>query len=718
MLVKGTAYEWLTIAFLLILAPSVAAQTAETGMLLGTITDSTGAAARNVAVTATNTDTGQARTTTTGPDGSYKLGLLLSGYYRVTIAGTGFKPVDIPSVEVKQMESSVLNRSLEVDLAIATSPPAARTLQNNHTAMEGLHLFEQHCATCHENRNTGQRAPDLSALMKLTPEQILNALTIGPMNIQAQSLSDMQKRGIAEFLSGREPGIGETGDSKLMLNRCSSIPSLTDPSAGPSWNGWGVDASNTRFQSAEAAGILADQVPKLKLKWAFGFPNGIDSYGQPSVVSGRVFVGSDNGYVYSLSAATGCVYWSFRAASGIRTAISIGSLKDKGSTKFAVYFGDMRANVYAVDASNGHLLWKSHVDDHPLARITGAPKLYRNSLYVPVSSFEEGNSINMQYPCCTFRGSVVLLDATTGRRLWKTYTISETPLPTRKNSMGTQLWGPAGAAIWSSPTIDPKRHALYVGTGDGYTEPAARNSDSIMALDLSSGRILWSVQDTEGDAWMSGCDSDVSDNCPKHLGPDYDFGASPILRTLADGHRIIVAAQKSGNVLAHDPDRRGALMWKTSLAETAPSVQGLIVFGGTADDQSAYFPLTTGGAAAVQLSTGERRWSTQFESPGTDSTGKPRPYAQTAAPSAIPGIVFMGGWDGILRALSTINGKVVWEYNMLRQFNTVNGVTGTGGSMGSGGPTIAGGMLFVGSGYFSNRGAGHAGNVLLAFGVR
>jgi len=717
MMARSALRGWLTISILLVVAASMAGQTAATGALIGTVTDSTGGVVPNVTVTATSADTAQARTTTTGQDGSYKLGSLPPGTYRVKYEATGLKTIEIDSVKVDVTETVVLSRSMDPGFAIAPSPLVGGTSSGRYPVNGALRLFQRYCATCHGDSSAGQRAPALSALMKLTPEEILNALTIGPMSTRAQSLSDFEKRGIAEALSGRPPGIGNTGDAKSMSNQCSSNPPLTDPSTGPTWNGWGVDIANSRFQNTKGAGISADQVPRLKLKWAFGFPNGIDSYGQATIASGRVFVGSDNGYVYSLHATTGCVYWSFRAASGVRTAISIGPVKDEGQKKFALYFADMRANVYALDAANGRLLWKTHVEDHPLARVTGAPKLYKSLLYVPVSSFEEPSSFYMQYPCCTFRGSVVGLDATTGRQVWKTYTISEMPAPTRKNSLGTQLWAPAGAAIWNSPTIDPKRHALYVGTGDGYTEPAARNSDSIMALDLNSGRILWSVQDTEGDSWLSGCDSGESDNCPKHLGPDYDFGSSPILRTLPDGHQVIVAAQKSGNVFGHDPDHQGALLWKTNLSETPPPAQGLIVFGGAADEHDAYFPLTTGGAAAVQLSTGGRRWLTRFEAPDTDSSGKPRPRAQTAAASAMPGIVFMGGWDGILRALSTRDGETVWEYNTARKFDTVNGVAGTGGSMGSAGPTIAGGMLFVSSGYFSNRGAGYAGNVLLAFGL-
>jgi len=305
-------------------------------------------------------------------------------------------------------------------------------------ARTGIQLFEQHCAMCHVNSSAGQRAPDLSVLRKLPPEEIVNALTIGSMFGQAQGLSDGEKRMIAEAISTQPAGTGTSGDAKSMSNQCPSNPPLADPSSGPAWNGWGVDAANTRFQKARDAGISADQVPRFTLKWAFGIPNGI-AYSQPTIASGRVFVGSNNGYVYSLDAVTGCVYWSFRAGPGVHTAISISSVKG-GSVKgarpreFAIYFGDMRANVYALDAGTGQILWKTRVEDHPLAHITGAPQLYRNFLYVPVSSSEEGRSSDVHYSCCTFRGSVVALDATSGRQVWKTYTISDPPKPTRNNS--------------------------------------------------------------------------------------------------------------------------------------------------------------------------------------------------------------------------------------------------------------------------------------------
>ena len=619
--------------------------------------------------------------------------------------------------------NSLVLMSAGVVMFLAPVLRAQVQISGGHT-LNGQKLFEQRCTTCHGNPNSAERAPDRGTLMKLTPEAVLSALTTGPMRVQAADLTDAQKRLIAEFLGGRRLGSRDAGDAKVMPNRCASNPPLLDPSAGPEWNGWGADLGNSRFQGGAAAGMSPDQVARLKLKWAFGFPYGVEAYGQPTVAAGRIFVGSDTSFVYSLDAATGCVYWSFTPESGVRTAISIGPVNGQGARSYAVYFGDTRANVYALNASTGELLWKIQVEDHPLARITGAPTLYGGRLYVPVSSTEEATSISMLYPCCTFRGSVVALDAATGRQIWKSYTIPEKPRPTKKNSKGTQLWAPAGVAVWTAPTIDATRHLLYVGTGDSYTEPAAKTSDAVMAFDLASGKVVWSFQDTKNDAWMAGCSPEnPSENCPKVVGPDYDFGASPILRTLPGGRQVLVAAHKSGRVLGLDPDRRGAVLWKVDLSEKPPVYMGLISFGGAADEQNAYFALQNAhvapnsaddGVAAVRLAGGERGW---FEAlVPAEVPGEPGRPGQSAAVTCIPGVVFSGGWDGVLHALSTDDGHIIWKYNTVREFETVNGVRAKGGSMGAPGPTVAGGMLFVGSGYIGGKN-GLPGNVLLAFSV-
>ncbi len=600
-----------------------------------------------------------------------------------------------------------MKRSLLIVIAlIAMLLPAANSAFAQTTV--GVLAFDERCATCHGNPKSAVAAPEEMKLRRLTSDEIFAAMSKGPhANLPAPT--DEEKFRIAEYIGGRKPGIAQVVDAKLMPNQCSNNSPIVDLSSKPSWNGWGADpTSNARYQPAKAAGLAANQVPLLKLKWAFGFPGAEEVYGQPTVAAGRVFISVDTGAVYSLDAATGCVYWSYLADAGVRTAISIGPVKGQGAAKFGVYFGDIRANVYALDATTGKLLWKVHTDDHPLARVTGAPTLYEGRLYVPLASSEErAAGLSTVYPCCTFRGSVVALDANTGRQIWKTYTVKDAPKPTTKTSKGVQQWGPNGGAVWSSPTVDTKRHALYIGTGDAYLPPVSPNTDAIMALDMATGKIMWTRQDTPNDAWIVGCGSqNSSENCPKDLGPDYDFGASPILRTLPDGHRVLIAGQKSGMVWGHDPDQEGTVLWKTQIVQKL--ALGMITFGGAADEQNAYFGLRNGGIAAVQYSTGEKKWFTPIEGPKA-----PGPRGENAAITAIPGVVFSDGWDGMVRAFASDDGHLVWEYNTIQDYHTVNGVAARGGSMGAPGPTVADGMLFVGSGYVFS--AGTPGNVLLAF---
>lgn len=576
---------------------------------------------------------------------------------------------------------------------------------------EGTRAFEQYCVKCHGDPRGAVTAPDELKLSRLTGDDIYAALSKGP-HVNLQGPTDDQKRQIALTLGGRKPGVAQITDAKLMTNHCSSNPPLGDISAKSSWSGWGNDpTSNARFQSAKAAGLTADQVPQLKLKWAFGFPGVEQTYGQPTIAGGRVFIGVDSGAVYSLDAATGCVYWSFQADASVRTAINIGPVKGHGTATQGISFGDVRANVYMLDAATGKSLWKVSVDDHPLARITGAPTLYEGRLYVPVASTEErSGGISSYYPCCTFRGSVVALDVNTGKQIWKTYTVPEAPKPAGKTSTGATIWTPNGGAVWNSPTVDVKRHALYIGTGDAYVPPAAATTDAVMALDMATGKILWAHQDTEKDAWLAGCGLENSSvNCPKDIGPDYDFGASPVLRTLPGGHRILVAGQKSGMVWGHDPDQEGTVLWKTQLVTKL--ALGMITFGGAADDQSAYFGLRTGGVAAVRLTDGEKRWFTPVEGPAG-----PGPRGETAALTAIPGVIFSTSWEGVVRAFSSEDGHLLWEYNTMRDFQTVNGVAAKGGSMAAPGPAIVDGTVFVGSGYTFS--VGIPGNVLLAFTVQ
>jgi polyvinyl alcohol dehydrogenase (cytochrome) len=557
----------------------------------------------------------------------------------------------------------------------------------------------------------------------MSPEQILVALERGAMRGQGSDRSRAERRALAEFLTGK-PVADEFQLSMPKSAYCDGgAGALSDSAAGSVWNGWGVTVANTRFQTGQAAGLSAGDVARLKLKWAFGFPGASSASSQPVVWGGRVYVGSWEGDVYSLDAKKGCIHWMIEAEAGVRSAISIG----KAGSGVVAYFGDLAANVYAVDAATGKQRWKVKVDDYPFARISGSPMLHDGRLYVPVSSREESQVSDPRYSCCKFRGSMVALDAVTGKQLWKTYVISEEARPTQKNRAGTQIWGPAGAAIWVAPTLDLKQNALYVGSGNDYSAPASRVSDAIIAFDMKSGKIRWVRQLTEGDIWNLSCRANADPaTCPDPDAPDFDFAASSILVELNGGRRMLLAGQKSGIVYALDPDDGGKIVWQQRVGKGG--TQGGILFGPAADGENLYAavsdyqrmgasrdpdPNAGGGMVAVALSDGQKRWST----PASPCGGrKPCSPAQAAAVTAIPGVVFSGSVDGRLRAYSTRDGKILWEYDTVREYTTVNGVEAKGGSINNGGPAVAGGMLFTNSGYSHHSGI-IPGNVLLAFSV-
>ena len=574
----------------------------------------------------------------------------------------------------------------------------------------GATIFEERCAACHQP-NSGTRAPVPDQLRKMSRDSILRALESGVMKAQGTELTRVERTAVAEYLcdpnaSASRP-VAMTG---FCLAKTAPSP---DPPGDPVWNGWGVDARNTRFQPGGAAHLSPDEVPKLKLKWAFGFPGASATFGQPTVFSGRVYEGSEDGTVYSLDARSGCIYWTYKAPTTVKTAVLV------GNDGRVVFFGDTQANVYALESLNGSLIWKTHVDSHPAARITGSPLLLVGRLYVPVSSGEEWAAADPHYACCTFRGSVVALNADSGKQIWKTFTIPAAARPTRKNALGIQLWGPSGAAVWSPPTADLRRRTIYVATGNSYSEPSSAYSDSVMALDMDSGRILWWKQLPPNDRWNIACIADTKANCPDKPGPDLDFGSPPILLSRRGSQDLLIAAQKSGVVHALDPEHEGEVVWQRRIGRGGPL--GGIEWGGAASTDIVYFPLSDwqdskpeagGGLFALRVATGQRAW---FAPPAKLScTAQPGcSAAQMAPPTAIPGIVFSGSQDGHLRAYDSRQGTVVWDFDTARGFPTINGIPARGGSLNATGPAIVNGTLYVNSGYAN----GIAGNVLLAFSV-
>jgi polyvinyl alcohol dehydrogenase (cytochrome) len=559
---------------------------------------------------------------------------------------------------------------------------------------------------------------------------IKSALTGGSMRTVGESLSAVEIDAVSRFL-GRAEGAG----AKSAAGTCAGASAPpSDAMSLPHWNGWGVDLAQHRFQPAAMAGLAAADVPKLALKWAFSLGEVTRANAQPTVMGGRLFLGSANGKVYALDAKSGCVLWVFGADGPVRSAITIG-IDGRGWT---AYFGDQRGNAYAVDALAGELRWKTHVEAHRAAMISGAPVLVDDTLYVPVSSFEEVSGANITYSCCSFRGSIVALDAASGAQRWKTYTIAEEPKPVRKNENGVELLGPSGAGVWDSPSVDRRLGLLYLGTGDSYSDPPADTSDAILALRLSDGARVWKQQMTPGDAFTIACGGSPAGkgNCPQAGGPDLDFGASPILVTLGNGKRALIAAQKSGVVHALDPDQNGAILWQRTIGRGG--TLGGIQWGAAADERRVYVALSDirirrvsegtpgaqpgfgttflldphvgGGLYALSLKTGEIVWHTAH--PGCGETPGCSP-AQSAAVTAIPGVVFSGGLDGHLRGYDAETGRIIWDVDTKGSYETVNGATARGGSIDGPGPVVVGGMLYVNSGYAVF--GGMPGNVLLAF---
>lgn len=574
----------------------------------------------------------------------------------------------------------------------------------------GETLFKARCASCHDP--AVERAPPKVALARRFPDDIATTLKTGVMQPMAAGMSDEDIHAIATYL-GADGMTEQAGDPPACAR--SGKFSLS----GPGWNGWSIDARNSRFQPDP--GLSTANVSRLKVKWSMTYTGG--RYGQPIIVGGRLFLTSSSGRVYSLDAKTGCMHWRFNADAGVRTTPIIGRLKGAAPSGYLMYFGDFQRNVYALDAASGKLQWKMNIEKHPRSVLTGAPVLYQGLLYVPLSSWEETAGGVGSYGCCTARGGLAALDAKDGRLVWKTYAIEQEPQPTVKNAAGTQMYGPAGAAVWSAPTIDAKRRLVYIGTGDTYTDVKENASDAIIAFDLASGKVKWRNQVTENDSFLMGCNRGGT-NCPTVLGPDHDFGASPILFTLPNGKDIILAGQKSGVAFGMDPDNDGKTIWRNKVGNGG--ALGGIEWGMAADLKRLYVavadlgmppPKGKAGLFALDPATGDQQWYTAAPKVPCSYSGRCL-LGQSAAPTVIPGLVLSTTIDGHLRAYGANDGRIVWDFDTAAQkYQTINGVKDqSGGSLDVAGPVLAGGLMYIISGYAGALG-GAPNNVLLVFSV-
>ncbi|MCP5144631.1 MAG: PQQ-binding-like beta-propeller repeat protein [Gammaproteobacteria bacterium] len=582
-------------------------------------------------------------------------------------------------------------------------------------SVDGAKVFADTCASCHVQLQD-EKIPRLDALRQMNANAVLRTLTEGAMRLQGDLLTAQQRVAVAEFVSA-----DKVVEQPLAFERgmCESLPAVRSFRAVEVWSGWGRDPANTRF--ATDGGISRDNLSRLKLKWAFGIPGVVSARSQPAVYGDRLFVGSVEGMIFALNANTGCSYWSFKTEGGVRSALSVAEIQTSAGVVTAVFASDLRAYAYAINAETGALLWKVKVDTHQAAMGTAAPKYHDGRLYVPLAGLsEEGLAGGVSdYQCCSFRGSVTALNAATGEQIWQTFTLPPSAY-VRTFSDGKTLNGPAGVAVWNTPTVDTRRGLLYFATGNQYVEPPMPTANAVVAVDIDTGVVRWSTQTLAQDIWSGGCSPDFggdpkSERCWDPVGPDLDFSASPVLVTRADGKDVIIATQKSGLGYAFDPDDNGKMLWQYRWGVGAAPGG---VYGTASDGRYAYFAVADqrtphpGGLHAVDITTGRRAWFT----PPAELLCKAGPGcgpAMSAAVTVIPGAVLAGSMDGGLRAYDADSGAVLWTYDTNRSFDTVNGVRANGGSLDGAGPVIVNGMMYITA---SNGGPfGTPGNALLAF---
>ena len=596
-----------------------------------------------------------------------------------------------PAAPAQESSSSSLKDVSELS---ATKPSV------DPETLPGAPVYHKVCAACHEGQVP--KAPHKMFLQMMAAQTILEALTTGLMKEQGAALTPAARRQVAEYLAGA-PVAAPAAHAPPACRGHAREFDAQQPAVAL---GWGLN--NDRAIPAEVAGLAPGDLPGLKLRWALEFPGAIRARSQPAIAYGAVYVGSQDGTVYALDLASGCVRWTFRAAAEVRTAIVPEPHAATGHER--LYFADVIAHAYALDARTGRPLWSVKVDEHPNATVTGTPSYHDGALYVPVSSLEVTSAADPKYECCRFRGAVVALDAASGAQRWKAYTISEQPHAVRTTSAGTRVLAPSGAPVWNSPSVDAARGVLYVGSGENYASPANDTSDAVIAFRLSDGKRLWVQQLTRGDAWNVACMMKDNPNCPSENGPDVDVAASIIPFKAPAGRELLIVGQKNGWVYALDPDQVGKIVWQARVGRGG--IQGGVHFGMALEGNRLFVPIADladghdgrhydaaprPGLYALDPVTGAPLWS----APAPDAC-RGRKFCDpgiSAALTAVAGVVFAGHMDGWLRAYDSVSGQVLWQYDASEPVHTVSGVTAHGGSFGGPGAAVRDGYLVINSGY-------------------
>ncbi|MEX0942757.1 MAG: PQQ-binding-like beta-propeller repeat protein [Pseudomonadales bacterium] len=590
----------------------------------------------------------------------------------------------------------------------------------------GSLIYEQYCGVCH-NQPESARSPSLAALKQMTADQLKLVLTEGIMQEQAGILDRRQFAVLIDYLAVKE------ADSNAWLAdwMCGEQDRSVDLTQPVTLARVGVDFESTRHMTAAQAGLSSLQLRDLELAWAIGFPDTNALRSSPVIIGNLMYYSpTPTGRVLAIDVTKPCVKWVYEAGTELRTSMTYGELGASGQS--ALVFADRRGQVHAIDPETGTTIWKAEGRHSRQAAITGAPQIVGDRIIVPVSGSGVGRGANPQYECCVEHGAVVALNAVTGEQLWTYHTTAEATYTGKTNRLGVKLRGPSGAPVWSTPTIDLARGLVYATTGQNTSLPATDTSDAVLAIDLETGNLRWGFQALANDVWIIGCRDDPAQSTPNCPSPedsvlkDFDFGAAAILTKNQDGKDILLAGQKSGDVWALDPDT-GKLLWNTRLGEGTPL--GGIHWGMATDGQRVFAPIndpvslwalskSEPGMNALDVTTGKILWRTPTR-PDCENGRKERfdqcdrMYGLSAAPLSIDESVVAGSLDGKLYIFDSATGETIFEYDVLKDFETANGFAGKGGSIESQTIAAGAGMIFVGAGYSQFRQA--PGNVLLAF---
>lgn len=542
-------------------------------------------------------------------------------------------------------------------------------------------------------------------------------------------------------------------DVEPIVNNALEVPTggvctdVIDSNSAIVTSGFGFNVANTRNQDSP---INSDNVASLVRKFEYAKAGETQKRGAPAVTEQAVFFAAGTELV-AINRDSGCRYWSYQSTGsgeGFRSAsiLLVNNVPDSAPIIFA---GDYNGFVYAIDAQSGTLLWKQFagitgnsksVSNH---FITGGMQYYGGQLFVPVSSKEVLSNLFFIFePCCYTHGLLVAFDALSGEKAWTFHTTEEATI-----AIATYRNGPNGVPVWGTPALDPARNAIYIGTGESYTEPVAPLSDSIISIDMTSGLLNWSFQARDYDAWNGSCgfpDEAIAvspanpgflwnlyQRCPQPEGPDFDFGAAPIL---VDNGNTLLAGDKGGVVYSLDPDT-GNLNWSRKIS-TGGTLGG-IHWGMAVDDTTVYVAATDlhvnkaskvddaiedrmdlvddarPGIYALDIATGGLVWEIH---PTHVYNGFVTPSLYSASLSVTNDVLFAGSLDGVVKAFSIETGAELWSLDTAIALTDVNGVQGNGGTIDSVGVVIAGDDLLINSGYSTFGGAGPyqagAGNTL------